>query len=134
VPTITTDLAHLVDIPSYDPRAWAVTHACDTLDRVEPVTVAVDILDEQHSLQLALARLAADAVLRRQLARAGFAYWAREHAFERMVDDYLRVIDRALAASPPSATLPPHLRQSGQERLRALLEPFALHRRLWSTI
>lgn len=134
VPTITTDLSHLVDIPSLDPRTWTVAHASVAGASPEPVSVAIDILDEDHSLRLAMRRLADDAPLRAQLARSGFAYWEREHTLERMVHDYERAIERAIAAPLPSADLPAHLRQNGETRLQRLLEPFGFERNPWSTI
>ena len=73
VPTITTDLSHLVEIPSMDPRTWLVAHTSEG-STPEPVSVAVDILDEDHSLRLAMRRLASDTSLRDRLAHAGFLY------------------------------------------------------------
>lgn len=134
VPTITTDLSHLVEIPSLDPRTWLVSHTSEG-STPEPVSVAIDILDEDHSLRLAMRRLASDTSLRDRLAHAGFLYWEREHRFERMVDDYERLIVRAIETpAPQAAQLPAHLRQSGETRLHDILNAFGLERNLWSTI
>ena len=87
-PTIVTDLAHQSHVPSLDPRSWQSSDD-------EPVTVAVDILDEAHSLGLAMARLATDQSLRDRLGLAARRYWERTHTFGRMRDEYLALIDRA---------------------------------------
>ena len=134
VSTITTDLAHLAGIPSLDPRTWMVAHTTGAGGAPEPVSVAIDVLDERHSLALAMRRLASDAALRDRLARAGRAFWEREHRIERMVDDYERVIERALQKDAPSAELPAHLRRTGEERLAGILGAFGMPQNPWSTI
>ena len=123
-PTITIDLAHMADVPSLDPRTWSVSHAAPGLTAPDPVTVAIDILDEAHSLRLAMRRLAGDPPLRDRLSRAAFAFWQAHHTIEAMVDDYRRVIVRAIEAGAPHPSLPAHLRSDGTERLTALLQPF----------
>ena len=133
-PTITVDLAHLADVPSLDPRTWSVSHASASLAAPEPVTVAIDILDEAHSLKLAMRRLAGDPALRDRLSRAALAFWQTHHTVEGMLDDYRRVIAQAIDAPAPAATLPPHLRSDGTERLSTLLKPFGMGSDLWSRI
>ncbi|HVL68397.1 MAG TPA: glycosyltransferase family 4 protein [Vicinamibacterales bacterium] len=136
-PTITMDLVQTAGVPSLDPRTWTVAHAATTPAAApEPVTVAIDVLDEEHSLRLAMRRLAADPALRDRLGRAAAAYWRREHSHEAMLADYDRVIARALATPDPPARLPAHLRATGEERLHALLAPFGVEpgADLWSRI
>lgn len=131
--TIITDLVHLGDVPSLDPRTWAAQEARgerrearkDNAPRAA-VTVAIDILDEDHSLRLAMRRLAADADLREQLGRAGQAWWAREHSIEVMAGDYERVMNDAAARPDPDVTLPAHMRDAGDRKLVALLAPLGL--------
>ena len=134
-PTITTDLAHTADVPALDPRNWTVTHASQTLDRVpEPVTIAIDILDEDHSLRLAMRRLASDGDLRRRLGRAAAMHWDEAHSTDGMIADYNRVIARAQMLPVPVVELPPHLRDDGATKLHALLQPFGIGNDLWGTI
>jgi len=133
-PTVTTDLSHLVRIPSLDPRTWAVVHAAGPGDVPEPVSVAIDLLDEGHSLRLAMRRLASDATLRGRLARAGHAFWQREHRFDLMVEDYRHAIERAALTSDPCPVLPAHLRPTGDERLSEILTALGQRQNLWSTI
>ncbi len=66
------------------------------VDAAEPVTIAIDILDEDHSLRLAMRRLGSDAELRATLGvgRRGATGSANTRQ-ERMIDDYRRVIARA---------------------------------------
>jgi glycosyltransferase involved in cell wall biosynthesis len=127
LPAISTDLAHLEDVPSLDPRTWtARAFQPSTSNFQPPVCVAVDILDEDHSLRLAMRRLAQDAELRERLGRAAQAWWQREHALEVMVEDYVRAIAEAAARPAPQVTLPPHMRSDGDSRLRSLLAPFGV--------
>ena len=177
VATVITDLVHLGDVPSLDPRTWtlnpvAVSMTDDrwpmadsgfdrrsllsdatstaqapvrphighrtsdighrTATAPAPVAIAIDILDEDHSLRLAMRRLATDPALREQLGRAGQAYWQREHSIEVMIDDYVRLIGEAVsrpAGQPPDSSdagVPAHLHDTGDRRLRALLGPFGI--------
>jgi glycosyltransferase involved in cell wall biosynthesis len=96
-----------------------------------PVCIAIDILDEDHSLRLAMRRLAVDASLRAALGRAAREWWAREHSVDLMVDDYVREMRRAMDVEPPpAASLPGHLRDTGDRRLLELIKPFGLAPRL----
>jgi hypothetical protein len=119
-PTVVIDLAHL-DVPSLDPRTWQLNEATNhEPGMTTPVCVAVDILDEDHSLRIALRRLARDAELRAALGRAAAAWWSRNHAPERMVDDYRRLIPLAAARPAPRPALPAHLVDDGDRTLRVL--------------
>jgi glycosyltransferase involved in cell wall biosynthesis len=130
-PTITTDLEHMVNVPSLDPRTWTSPQSAST---AAPVTVAIDILDEDHSLRLAMRRLATDVDLRRRLGRAAARFWEENHAIGRAVEDYRRAIARALTAAVPAVDLPAHLRADGTARLGRLLEPFGVRPDGWSKI
>lgn len=122
VATITLDLAHTVHVPSLDPRTW-LRHGGDG---PAAVTVAIDILDEDHSLRLAMRRLASDQPMRQALGAAGRAYWAREHSVECMVEDYRRLLPVAAALADPSPALPAHLVTDGGRVLHELLEELGL--------
>ena len=91
-----------------------------------PVCIAIDILDEDHSLRLAMRRLATDPALRERLGRAGLDWWEREHTVEAMVEDYERVMRDAASRPDPAVDLPAHLRNAGDRKLRALLAPFGI--------
>ena len=125
--TVITDLAHLGDVPSLDPRTWTVREVGGRGSGIgKGICVAVDILDEDHSLRLAMRRLASDSALREQLGRAAREWWQREHSIEAMADDYERVMRQAAARPDPLVDLPAHMRNRGDAKLRALLEPFGV--------
>jgi glycosyltransferase involved in cell wall biosynthesis len=119
--TVTTALAHQADVPALDPRDWQPVNPAATH---RPVTVAIDILDEAHSLGLALDRLAADHTFREDLGRSARHYWATEHTLERMTDEYERVLGRAMHLPAPGTTLPDALRPQPWSRVDTLLAPF----------
>ena len=102
------DAAHLTAIPTLDPRTWR-PHAPAPPRAGEPVAVALDILDEDHSLKLAMHRLAADRELRANLGQAGREYWQGAHTVEHMAAGYERVIERAASLSPDLTGAPRHL-------------------------
>jgi glycosyltransferase involved in cell wall biosynthesis len=104
-PTIVVSLAHQAHVPSLDPRDWSRSHPA-----AEPVTIAIDIVDEDHSLALAMRRLAMDETLRASLGQAARAYWAAEHSEARMTDAFARVMATAAATPDPRGDLPGHLR------------------------
>ena len=123
LPTVIVDLAHLAGVPSLDPRTWR-HHGGDT--GKAPVCIAVDILDEDHSLGLAMRRLATQPALRERLGRAASEYWRREHAPARMFDDYRRLVAHALVADRPRCALPPHLLDDGGRLLEEVTDQFQL--------
>jgi glycosyltransferase involved in cell wall biosynthesis len=123
--TVITDLVHLTGFASLDPRTWSARDS-GGWSLQPPVCIAIDILDEDHSLRLAMRRLVADADLRERLGRAAREYWAREHSVDAMADDYERIMRDAASRPDPVAGLPAHMRDPGDRRLRALLQPFGL--------
>lgn len=123
-PSVIVDLLQTVDVPTLDPRTW--THFGGRSTDQEPVAVAIDILDEDHSLRLAMRRLAEDAALRRALGGAAQRYWLREHSPEAMQDDYERLMAAAREKRAPEPALPMHLLESGTDRLERLLKPFGV--------
>jgi glycosyltransferase involved in cell wall biosynthesis len=131
-PTVIVDLEHTALVPTLDPRTWTVSHAEPAGSPASgPVAVSIDILDEVHSLRLAMRRLATDADLRTQLGAAAASFWQQQHSPERMLTDYREVIARTLARPAPkpllgSHTRPAHLADTGANRLHDLLEPFRL--------
>jgi glycosyltransferase involved in cell wall biosynthesis len=127
-PTIVNDLAHLVDLPTLDPRTWevqvAASGAADATRawrREEAIAVAVDILDEDHSLALAMRRLALDAALRAELGASARRHWGAGHTVEHMAADYERAIQAAAAApAAPGRPLPAHVTEDHTGLVRRL--------------
>jgi glycosyltransferase involved in cell wall biosynthesis len=129
-PTVLNDLVHLVDIPMADPRTWQVAVAPgDAAAALHPpgledaVAVGIDILDEDHSLALAMRRLALDADLRASLGRAARRLWETRHTLACMAADYEHAIDAAAklpTPAPATRGLPRHLLADGGETARRL--------------
>ena len=119
-PTMVTDLAQLADVPTIDPRSGAVVHARATRAPQAPVAMSIDILDEVHSLVLALKALASDASLRQRLGANARDHWRANHTVAHMIADYERAIASTSAVPAPVVTLPAHLRSDGFEHARDL--------------
>jgi glycosyltransferase involved in cell wall biosynthesis len=137
-PTLIVDLAHMADVPTLDPRSWqpnivssGVSRAGDEGHRSPagpsaPCAVAIDILDEDHSLRLAMRRLGTDPRLRATLGRAARAYWEHEHSIDAMVADYRQLIVDAVGHPAAPVPLPAHLLDDGRGTVDRVLEPFGL--------
>lgn len=136
-PTVITDLVHTVDIPALDPRTWTLLHAPQPPSEeegasrsVDPVCVSIDILDEDHSLRLAMRRLATDARLRAALGRRARGLWTERFTLDRMVTGYRDAIETACAAPLPAAALrarwPGHFLTDGTEHAASLLRKMEL--------
>jgi glycosyltransferase involved in cell wall biosynthesis len=123
-PSVVVDLLQTVDVPMLDPRSWTLFGG--TSSDPEPIAVGIDILDEDHSLRLAMRRLAEDATLRRALGAAAQRYWLREHSPEAMREDYERLMRAASGRPAPEPGLPMHLLESGTGLMERLLKPFGL--------
>jgi glycosyltransferase involved in cell wall biosynthesis len=121
-PTVISDLAHLVDIPTLEPRGWTRSHAA-----VEPVAVRVDLMDEAGSLEAAMRALVEDRGLRERLGRAGHDYWTAHHSLEIMTNDYRRLIAAAAARPAPAPDdLPPHFTADYSKTARDILRAFEI--------
>jgi glycosyltransferase involved in cell wall biosynthesis len=121
-PTVISDLAHLVDIPTIDPRGGPPSPAS-----ADPVSLRIDLLDEDAALQFAMRALADDPRLRDALARAGHAYWSANHTVDAMAADYLRVIAEAVnRPAPVVSDLPPHFADDHSALARGITERFGV--------
>jgi glycosyltransferase involved in cell wall biosynthesis len=120
--TIIIDLAHTADVPAVDPRTWTNTAS----DRTAPVAVAIDIMDEDHSLRLAMRRLAVDGALRETLGAAGRAYWHTAHSHAAMLEDYRRLIPIAAHTAVPDSPLPPHTTDDESGVMTSILSEFGV--------
>ncbi|HUF48522.1 MAG TPA: glycosyltransferase family 4 protein [Vicinamibacterales bacterium] len=124
-PTVIIDLPHQGHVPTLDPRGWRLhAPAMPPFGDEDAVAVALDVLDEAHSLTLALARLAGDAALRARIGQRARAYWESAHTVDRMVADVERALVRAASFDGPAATLPDALRPDPFALARRLVEPF----------
>jgi hypothetical protein len=87
--------------------------------------VSVDIIDEDHSLRLAMRRLASDPRLRATLGRRARQLWLERFTLDRMVAEYLDLLDAACTSPIPGrarlAQLPAHFGTRGTEHATRLL-------------
>jgi glycosyltransferase involved in cell wall biosynthesis len=135
-PTVSTDLVHTGDIPTLDPRTWSVLSKgatvgkdYDTATVAKPVGISIDILDEDHSLRLAIRRLGTDEKLRAVLGRNARELWQRRFQLDTMAAAYEDAIAEALNSPEPDSAvrmkLPSHLRATGIEHAKMLFEDIA---------
>jgi glycosyltransferase involved in cell wall biosynthesis len=126
LPTLITDLVHQPHFASLDPRTWAVVHASPTLATPPPVAVSIDILDEVHSVRLALGRLVEDGALRATLGANARNYWTGRHTVAHMAAGYERAMAVAAARPAPEVALPAHLRPDALDHARTVVEGFGI--------
>lgn len=104
--------------PAMDPQTWLPRGYEASAD---PIVVSIDPRDEEHSLVLALRRLAAEPALREQLGRAART-WCEEHATPaHAIAAWRRILDAP--GLPPS---PPFPGADGSEHLRSVLDDFGV--------
>jgi glycosyltransferase involved in cell wall biosynthesis len=120
--TVISDLAHLVDVPTIDPRGRRAPRA-----GIAPVAMAIDLLDEEASLLAAMRALAADGALRDTLGRAGREHWSANHTIDAMAADYRRAIALAAALPAPIVTdLPAHFTDDHASTVDRLAKQFGI--------
>ena len=122
-PTVISDLAHLVDIPTLDPRSrrtlappppsrWRSRSICWT---------------KTSRCGWRCARWRASRSCATSLARAGHAYWSAHHTLDVMADDYQRLIANAAARPAPVVTdLPAHFTDDHSQIARAITQAFGI--------
>jgi hypothetical protein len=103
-----------LDPQTWQPRGW-------TGER--PIVVSVDPRDEEHSLSLALRRLASDAALRNALGSAAHDWWQQHATLDHAVRAWRSILAEAVTLTPlpRPANWPRHLSADGTERARELL-------------
>ena len=91
------------------------------------MAIAIDLLDEDASLVLAMRALAGDEQMRHSLARAGHAYWSANHTPDVMARDYERLIAVAAARPAPVVSdLPAHCTNDRSGTARAIADRFGI--------
>jgi glycosyltransferase involved in cell wall biosynthesis len=128
-PTVITDLVHLVDVPTINPRRPQPppTQLAERAPGQGPVAVRIDVLEEDDALRAAMRSLAADAALREALASAGHAYWAANHTIEATAARYRHLINEAAARPAPVCTdLPRHFIEDYTELTRHIADQFGI--------
>lgn len=108
--------------PALDPQTWQPRgFAPPSAHGPAPIVVSIDPRDEEHSLVLAMTRLAAEPDLRTALATAGQAWSARHAGTMHAVEAWRRILEEP--GLPPS---PPFPGADGSEHLRATLAEFGV--------
>ena len=106
-----------IDPQTWQPRGWPGQ---------PPIVVSIDPRDEEHSLALALRRLATDAQLRESLGAAAHEWWRQHATVDHAVQAWRSILAEAITATPPPrpSNWPRHLTANGTERARELLAEF----------
>jgi hypothetical protein len=124
-PVVVMETEATADWPAVDPQTWQPR---DPVASPPSAVISLDPRDEEHSLMLAIRRLAADRPLRATLGAAGHAWWNRHASPDAVVGPWRSLIDEAIALAPPSepAGWPRHLRADGSDTARNILVQFGL--------
>ena len=126
IPAVVLESPDTSTLPCLDPQTW------QPRDRgpgaPAPVAVSLDPRDEEHSLMLALRRLAENADLLGALGAAAEARWQHLHEPAAAAAAFAPLLAIAQAAPPPSvpATWPAHFRADGSGTARRILGEFGL--------
>jgi hypothetical protein len=122
-PVIVLETESTAGWPALDPQTWQPRGWTDE----SPIVVSIDPRDEEHSLSLALRRLASDAALRDELASAAHEWWQQRATLDHAVRAWRSILAEAVTLTPPPRPLdwPRHLSADGTERAKELLSEFA---------
>lgn len=106
--------------PTLDPQTWQPRGLSGI---AAPIAISINPLDEEHSLMLAIRRLATDASLRGRLGRAGEHWWRANATPAHAAAAWESILAEAATASVPPRPVdwPQHLNADGTERARQLL-------------
>jgi hypothetical protein len=121
-PVIVMETESTAGWPALDPQTWQPRGWTGQ----PPVVVSLDPRDEEHSLSLALRRLATDAALRITVGVAGFEWWRHHATVDLSVQAWRSILADAGQIAPPAlpSNWPPHLATDGTERARDLIAEF----------
>jgi len=121
-PVIVFETESTAGWPALDPQTWQPRGWTGQ----PPIVVSIDPRDEEHSLSLALRRLATDATLRAALASAAYRWWRHHATLDHAVHAWRAILADAATLSPPPrpSNWPYHLTADGTERARELLGEF----------
>ena len=116
-PVIVLEVAATAGWPALDPQTWRLR---DPLPTGSPIAVSVDVRDEEHSLMLAMRRLAADADLRDALGAAAHAWWRSHATPAHAMAAWKRLVEES-ARQRPDPTIPV---SDGTDRALTVLADF----------
>jgi hypothetical protein len=109
--------------PALDPHTWLPRGWTND----PPVVISLDPRDEEHSLALALRRLAVDTALRQSLGLAAREWWRHHAMLDHAARAWRVLLADAITETPPARPhdWPRHLTADGTERAREILGEFA---------
>jgi hypothetical protein len=109
-------------LPALDPQTWQPRGWTGQ----PPIVVSIDPRDEEHSLALALRRLATDAPLRDSLGAAAHEWWRQHATLDHAVQAWRSILAETISITPPPrpSNWPRHLTANGTDRARDLLAEF----------
>jgi hypothetical protein len=122
---VAMELEATADWPALDPQTWRPRGLGAT---APPVAVTIDPRDEEHSLMLAMRRLASDRPLREQLGRAAHGWWQVHATPAHAASAWNYILEEAASLAPPARPpdWPTHLGADGTELARSILNEFGL--------
>ena len=126
---IVAETASTAHWPTIDPQTWQPRPVSIGLGGAEAdIAISIDPRDEEHSLMLALVRLANDAALRSALGSAARAWWAQHATVAHAINRWRAVLDEAATRPAPArpAGWPAHLDAEGRDTLREVLDQFGI--------
>jgi hypothetical protein len=126
---IVAETASTAHWPTLDPQTWQQRSVPTGTSGTEaPIAISIDPRDEEHSLMLALVRLANDAALRASLGDAARAWWARHATVAHAIARWRTVLADACSLPPPPrpAGWPAHLDADASGTMTAILNQFGL--------
>jgi hypothetical protein len=123
-PVVVLETEASADWPMLDPQTWRARG----LGSTSAVGVSIDLRDEEHSLGLAIRRLASDEALRCRLGEAGRAWWQDHASVDAAIKAWRKVLGEAasLDRPPQPGHWPAHLNVDGLERAREILGEFGV--------
>lgn len=126
LPSIVMESSDTALLPALDPQTW------QPRDRgpgaPDPVAVSLDPRDQEHSLMLAVRRLASDERTREAMGGAAALRWARLHEPSIAVPAFAPMLDAARDAPTPALPegWPAHFRTDASATARRILGEFGL--------
>ena len=115
--------------PALDPQTWQPRALATGVAAPDaPVAISIDPRDEEHSLVVALTRVAGDPALRASLGAAAREWWARHATVAHAVEAWRTLIDEARTLPPPArpAGWPAHLDDDASGLAKAILQAFGI--------
>jgi hypothetical protein len=115
--------------PALDPQTWQPRAlATGVTAPAAPIAISIDPRDEEHSLVLALTRMAGDSALRASLGAAAREWWARQATVAHAVAAWQALLEEARTLPAPGRPpgWPAHLDEDASGLANSILEDFGV--------